>query len=275
MQSTPPSRRDELTELLRRPEPAVDLGRASLLIACEEYPDLDLSHYLTRLDELARAARSRMEDQRPVALVTAVSRLLFEQEGFHGNTDDYYDPRNSFLNDVLDRRLGIPITLSALYMEVGRRAGVEVEGVSLPGHFVVRAAGLLVDPFHGGTVLTEADCQERLDRIYGGRVKLRPEMLAPCTAQDMLARMLRNLKGIYVKAEDYPRALRVVELLLGANPDALEDLRDRGLLHAALDCYGLAARDLELYLERAPGAPEAAQLTERIAELRRKAARLN
>jgi regulator of sirC expression with transglutaminase-like and TPR domain len=275
MHATQPSSRHQFAEMLQQPDPAMDLGRASLLIACEEYPELDVPRYLGRLDALAAALRVRLEDLRPRAVIAALNRLLFEEEGFQGNTEDYYDPRNSFLNDVLDRRKGIPITLSAVYMEVGRRAGMDVEGVSLPGHFVVRAEGLLVDPFHGGTILSTDDCQQRLDRIYGGRLKLVPEMLGPCARKDILARMLQNLKAIYVKAEDYTRALRVVELLLHVHTDGVEDLRDRGLLHAALDCYALAARDLEDYLERTPGTPEAPQLREKIAELRRKAARLN
>jgi regulator of sirC expression with transglutaminase-like and TPR domain len=275
MPATQPSSRHQFAQMLQQPEPAMDLGRASLLIACEEYPELDVARYLDRLDALAAALRARLEDLRPRGVIAALNRLLFEEEGFQGNTEDYYDPRNSFLNDVLDRRKGIPITLSAVYMEVGRRAGMDVEGVSLPGHFVVRAEGLLVDPFHGGAILTPEDCQQRLDRIYGGRLKLVPEMLGPCARRDILGRMLQNLKAIYVKAEDYTRALRVVDLLLHVHADGTEDLRDRGLLHAALDCYTLAARDLEDYLERAPGTPEAAQLREKIAELRRKAARLN
>jgi regulator of sirC expression with transglutaminase-like and TPR domain len=211
----------------------------------------------------------------PASAVRALNALLFDEEGFHGNVSDYYDPRNSFLNDVLDRRTGIPITLSTVYIEVGRRAGLEVEGVGLPGHFVVRVEGTLVDPFHGGAVLSEEDCQKRLDRIYGGRLQLDESMLAACERKAILARTLRNLKAIYTKTGDYARALNAVELTLRVEPGSLDDLRDRGLLHAALDCYALAAGELEEYLEKAGGAPGADQVRRKVAELRASAARVN
>jgi len=267
-------------ELVSRPDEQVDLARSALLIAQAEYSDLDSERYLMRLDELGRSVgrrllpTGRLEDAR-----TALNRLLYEDEGFRGNTRDYYDPRNSFLNEVLDRRIGIPISLSAVYIEVARRAGVTVEGVSLPGHFVVRLVGpegaLLVDPFHSGMRLTEADCQRRLDRIYDGKMKLDGAMLATCGPRAMLARMLRNLKVIYLKRGDLRRALRVVEMLLLTVPEATEELRDRGLLHGALDCYAWAARDLEAYLEGCPGAKDKAAVQAKIADMGRKAALLN
>jgi regulator of sirC expression with transglutaminase-like and TPR domain len=266
-------------EMVARPDADVDLAEASLLIAGEEYPDLEPGRYLARLDEMAAALGRRAGDARAEEAVAALNRLLFEQEGFHGNTEDYYDPRNSFLNDVLDRRMGIPISLCTVYMEVGRRAGLSVEGVSLPGHFVVRlsspAAPVLVDPFHGGALLTLEDCQRRLDRIYSGRLRLAPAMLAPCGRKSILSRMLRNLKGIYVKAGDYVRALRAVEMLRSLDPESAEELRDRGVLYAALDCFAAAAADLEGYLARRPQCAEAPQLAAKAAELRARAARVN
>jgi len=266
-------------EMVARPDADVDLAEASLLIAGEEYPGLEPGRYLARLDEMAAALGRRAGDARAEEAVAALNRLLFEQEGFHGNTEDYYDPRNSFLNDVLDRRLGIPISLCTVYMEVGRRAGLSVEGVSLPGHFVVRlstpAAPVLVDPFHGGAVLTLEDCQRRLDRIYSGRLRLAPAMLAPCGRKSILSRMLRNLKGIYVKAGDYVRALRAVEMLRSLDPESAEELRDRGVLYAALDCFAAAAADLEGYLALRPQCAEAPQLAAKAAELRARAALVN
>jgi regulator of sirC expression with transglutaminase-like and TPR domain len=266
-------------EMAARPDAAVDLAEASLLIAGEEYPDLDPDRYLARLDALGDALRVRAGDGDGAALVPALNRLLFEEEGFHGNTEDYYDPRNSFLNDVLDRRTGIPISLCTVYMEVARRAGWALEGVGLPGHFVVRVSAdappRLVDPFNRGTVLTLEDCQRRLDRIYSGRLRLAPAMLAPCSRKAILGRMLRNLKDIYVKAGDYARALRVVEMLRSLEPDSADELRDRGVLYAALDCYAAAAADLDSYLALRPRCAEAPQLTAKVAELRARAARLN
>jgi regulator of sirC expression with transglutaminase-like and TPR domain len=275
-----PRSRSLFGEIVARSDDAVDLAEASLLIACEAYPDLEVPRYLARLEEMAVSLRERLAGAADAPdLISALNRYLFGELGFRGNTENYYDPRNSFLNDVLDRRTGIPITLSALYIEVGRRVGLAVEGVGLPGHFIVKAAGpqgdILVDPFHGGALLSQEDCQRRLDRIYEGRVQMEPSMLAPCGRKPMLARMLRNLKAIYTQLEDHPRALGTLELLLKIQPDSAEDVRDRGLLYAALDCYGLAARDLEAYLGMAPGAPDRVALKATIEQLRHKRARVN
>jgi regulator of sirC expression with transglutaminase-like and TPR domain len=276
----PETPRRKLEDILARPDREVNLAEAALLVAAEEYLDLDIRGYLVRLDEMGCALRQRLDEEpRPERAIMALNRYMFQELGFRGNTEQYYDPRNSYLNEVVDRRTGIPITLSTVYMEVARRAGLEVEGVALPGHFVVRvhtpARSLLVDPFHGGTLLTEKDCQERLDRIFGGRVKLEPKMLGPCRRKDMLERLLRNLKAIYLRDQDTDRALRVVDLIVRLQPGSAEDLRDRGVLFASLDCYGLAARDLESYLALAPGAKDAEDLAARVALLRLKASRLN
>ena len=272
------SHRRQLIDMVARPEDEVDLARASLLVACDEYPRLEVDHYLQRLDTMAEALRGRLGAS-PEAAIAGLNRVLFEEEGFRGNTREYYDPRNSFLNDVLDRRMGIPITLSTVYIEVARRAGLHVEGVGLPGHFIVRVnvpgRGVLIDPYHCGALLSEKECQDRLDRIFGGRVKVEARMLSGCGRKAMIERMLRNLKAIYMKDEDYSRALGAVELLLRLDPENAEDLRDRGVLFAALDCYGLATRDLEAYLALAPRGPEAEELAARIAMLRQKASRLN
>jgi regulator of sirC expression with transglutaminase-like and TPR domain len=277
--NTLPEPRKLFAELVAQPDEKLDLAEAALLVACEEYPGLDVSGYLARLSRWAGALRERIQGDTPEAIVAGLNRLLFEEEGFRGNTKDYYDPRNSFLNDVLDRRIGIPITLSAVYMEVARRAGFAASGVGLPGHFLVRLRARggerLIDPFHEGVMLSRAECQERLDLIYDGKLKLEAEMLAACGRKAMLGRMLRNLKAIYVRSGDQARALGIVELLLILNPESAEDLRDRGLIHAALDCYAYAARDLGAYLERAPKTHEAATLRRKLEEMHQKAQRLN
>jgi regulator of sirC expression with transglutaminase-like and TPR domain len=271
-----PATRRQFADIMAGPDEQVDLAQAALLIACEEYPDLDVGRYLRRVDALADAVAARLEgDPGPLSAVRALNGLLFDEEGFRGNLEDYYDPRNSFLNDVLDRRTGIPITLSTLYIEVGRRAGLDVEGIGLPGHFVVRVNGTLVDPFHGGAVLTEQDCQKRLDRIYGGRLQLDETMLAACDRKAIVARTLGNLKAIYTKAGDFFRALNVVELLLRVNPESLEEMRDRGMLHASLDCYALAAGELEEYVRRSGTAADREQVRQKAAEMRALAARVN
>jgi len=269
---------EQFSRLVAGPDASVDLAFASLLIAAGEYPGLDVPRYMERLDAMGREVRARMP-QGSSAAIDCLNAYLFGQEGFHGNVEDYYDPRNSFLNDVMDRRTGIPITLSMVYMEVAKRAGLGVFGVGLPGHFLVGAQGaggsVLVDPFHGGALLSEDDCQKRLDRVFEGRVRLERGMLAPCSRKGILTRMLRNLKVIYVKVDDYARAVRTIDLLLRLDPRSAEDLRDRGLLHAGYGCYGLAAADLEACLALAPSAPEAPALRARAQEMRAKAARLN
>ena len=272
--------RDRFREIVR--EPAFPLAEAALLVACEEYPELPVQQYLARIEDMAESARAPIgRASTLIGRVQALNAYLFEEQGFHGNNDDYYDPRNSFLNDVLDRRTGIPVTLSAVYIEVGRRCGLEVEGVSLPGHFIVRVRprrGVdeqLVDPFHAGALLSHEECQARLDRIFSGRMRLDPAMLAPCDGRALLARMLRNLKVIYVKAQDYPRALNVLDLLVELEPESAEERRERGFVYAAMDCYGLAAGDLEKSLELAPSSPDAERLRARLAELRHKQALVN
>jgi regulator of sirC expression with transglutaminase-like and TPR domain len=260
-------------------ETRLDLAEAALLVARDEYPELEPAPYLALLDAWAGRVRERLPVHAgPAAAAAALRAVLFDEKGLRGNADDYYDPRNSFLNDVLDRRSGIPISLSAVYLAVGRRAGLVVEGLGLPGHFIVRVGGtpgVLLDPFFGGTELSEEQCQDRLDRVFGRKARVDAAMLAPCDTRAILARMLRNLKIIYGKRDDHLRAVRVCDRLLELDPEQAAERRDRGLLYAGLGCYGLAADDLEAYARRAPRAEDAAEVILRAAELRRLAARLN
>src|SRR2546425_5827277 len=177
----PKKSRQAFAALLDLPDGAIDLGHASLLIAREEYPDLDIGSYLARLDEMAGEIRRRLKGKEGAkSQIAHLNRLLFEEMGFRGNREEYDDPRNSFLNDVLDRRVGIPITLSTVYLEVGRRIGCRLAGVAFPGHFLVRHTGreampdILIDPFNRGQILTEKECQALLMGRYGGRGALPP-----------------------------------------------------------------------------------------------------
>jgi regulator of sirC expression with transglutaminase-like and TPR domain len=279
-QVTEPRARRRLSDILSRDDGAFDLAEAALLVAHEEYPDLDVPRYLSRLDLMGEELRERLlEEPVPERAVMALNRYLFHEQGFKGNTSEYYDPRNSYLNDVLDRRVGIPITLSTVYIEVASRAGLEVEGVGLPGHFIVRVRtpvrGFLIDPFHCGALLSEQECQDRLDRIFGGKVKMEARHLVGCGRKAMLERMLQNLKSIYVKQGDLGRALRAVGQLLELDPGSATEIRDRGTIYAALDCYALAARDFETYLERVPKSPRAGELAAKVAALKEKAARVH
>lgn len=261
------------------PEELLDVTKASLLVASEEYPALDVEGYESRLARMGSEFAARARNASPEDGVLLLSEYLFAEQGFRGNGDDYYDPRNSFLNEVLDRRMGIPISLSAVYLDIARRAGMEAAGVSFPGHFLVRVEGeyapIIVDPYNGGIRLTKEDCQDRLDRIFSGKVALKQDMLARCGKRAMLVRLLRNLKGIYVKTGDHDRALRTVELILLIEPASRPDKRDKGLILAAMDCYASAADALEAYITVAPGASEAPTLASKVKELRQKAARIN
>lgn len=266
--------------MVARPEEQIDLAEAALLVAKEEYPDLDVHAYLERLDALASEARARLRGlEAPRDVIGGLNAYLFHGQGFHGNSQDYYDPRNSFLNEVLDRRTGIPITLSVLYLEVGRRAGVPVQGVGMPGHFLVkhvsRAEEILIDPFNAGAILVPEDCQRLLDRIFAGRVTFEPRFLEPVGPRQILTRMLQNLKVIYFNAREYKKAVSVVERLLVLHPGCATELRDRGLLLSQLKAYDAATRDLERYLRLAPGAEDSEAIRGHLRSLRQRVVVLN
>jgi regulator of sirC expression with transglutaminase-like and TPR domain len=260
---------------------AVRLGLCALLIAAEDlaHQEVDVTEYLSRLAELGLRARERVTATRGAG-VEAFNQFMFEEEGFHGNQREYYDPRNSFLNHVMDSRKGLPITLSIVYMEVGQRAGLTVEGIGLPGHFIVRAGEkdqletTLVDPFYGKTLAPE-DCQERLDEIYGGEVKLEPSHLRAVTTREILVRLLMNLKSIYMKAQLYRQALAVVERLLLLVPSATGEHRDRGALLAQLDRLTEAIAETQTYLNLSPHSPDQEQVREHLQTLQRKQAMRN
>jgi regulator of sirC expression with transglutaminase-like and TPR domain len=271
---------ERFAALARAPEGAVRLAEAALWVAATEYPDLDIAVWLRRLDAFgALAAHAISPAAGADETAETLRRLLFEQEGFRGNAEDYYDPRNSFLNDVLDRRRGIPITLSVLYIDVAAAAGVTVRGVGLPGHFVARlerhGAARLLDPFNGGAGLTEPDCQALVARVQGRSHPLDPAWLRPVGTREIVARMLGNLKAIYTSRGDWPRALRAVEALVALRPDALGEVRDRGAVHARLGDARAAIRDWEAYLVGAAGAPDAAEVRQSLRALRQSLAVLN
>jgi regulator of sirC expression with transglutaminase-like and TPR domain len=256
--------------LLQGPDPSIDLGRAALAVARLEHPNLDETHELARLDALAaRVGGGRRAD---AAALERLRRFLFEEEGFRGNDGEYYDPRNSCLNDVLDRKLGIPITLSVLTMEVGRRVGIDIAGVGLPGHFIVSAAiggkPVLLDPFNGGTVLTPATAAEVASRAVGRPVKLEDAHWTPCSRRQIVVRMLRNLKTIYARQKHWDRALGVIERLLLIDPDAPTHLRDRGTVLVKAGRLWEGAAQWESYLNRYPSAQDAEAFRQELRRVR-------
>lgn len=250
------------------------LARAALLVAMEEYPQLSCEMYLGRLDALAEEVHDRLGGERapPVVLRELVS-TLHERHDFRGNPEDYHDPRNSFLNDVLDRQRGIPLTLSIVTLEVGWRLGLRLEGVNFPAHFLVRyrgdAVSLLLDPFRGGEILFQDQAQELLDRLYGGMVRLRPDFLKQADPVDMLARLLANLKAIYLNRRDDRRALSAVERLLVLRPGAPLEVRDRGILLVRMGRVEEAVFHLERYLAALPDAGDAERILRMLERIRR------
>lgn len=267
--------RARFAALMRRDDADIDLAEAALLIAAEAYPELDPDRYLAALDELAAAARARIAgagDDR--ARVRALLDFLAREQRFTGNQDDYYDRRNSFLNEVLERRTGIPITLALVYIEVGRRAGVPVQGVGFPGHFLAKVESteddVVFDPFFA-QVLNEEQCARRLQAVLGKETTFDPQYLRAATAKEIVVRMLRNLKQIYLQAREYAPALGCSERILLVEPDLPPELRDRGLLYQHLECYAAAQADLERFLALAPDDDSADVVRETLIELQRHA----
>ena len=265
----------------RQEDASIDLAAAALAIAHTEYPLLDAPYYLGRLEALALRVRSRMRSN-PTAreIIALLNRVLFEEEGLRGNRDDYYDPRNSFLNDVLDRKLGIPISLSVIYMDVARRVGFPIVGTGMPGHFLLKhydvmSGEILIDPFNRGRIVGAADCQKRLNEIYSGELELQPEFLQAVTRREILIRVLNNLRQIYFAQRNFHKGLVVLDLLLVIPPQCPDLLRERGLVRLNLERYLGAAQDLGAYLQLQPEAEDADDVRETLDMLRQFLARLN
>jgi regulator of sirC expression with transglutaminase-like and TPR domain len=245
----------------RRREDRIDLGLAALLIACEEYPRLAIDDYLERLDQLAASLAVEIDlESGPEEIARSVAAFMAQEQGFDGEIEDYYNPKNSYLNEVMDRRRGIPITLSLLYMEVARRVNVQLLPVAMPGHFLLKlpteAEPVFIDAFNHGTV-TDADGARRLfEQVYHGRGQFTESMLGACTRRQVISRLLHNLKAAYVQADDYERALRIVELLTLLAPWDLDEIRDRGLLRFRLGRFEEALPDLQAYAQYGPPGPE-------------------
>jgi regulator of sirC expression with transglutaminase-like and TPR domain len=274
--------------VINKEDARIDLARACLMIAQDAYPGLEVERYLGEIERMAIRLRGRLPAAGgPEERVATLNQFLFDDLGFWGNTEEYYDPRNSYLNEVIDRKTGIPITLAILYMEVGRRVGLPLEGVSFPGHFLVRLrlrGGMLVlDPFTGGAAQSEAELRERLQRVIPEGVADNlpvaelplDQFLEPASNRQILARVLRNLKGIYREADKPERMLDVLNRMLLVAPDASVELRDRGLVYQRLECYRAALKDLTDYAEREPEAPDLDDVRVKLMELSALCARLN
>ena len=273
------SPRERFARIARLPDAEIDLAEAALVIAAEDQPGLDPDLWLARLNELAARLRPRLEGVRDeLDRLGILSGFLASEVGLQGNQGDYYDPRNSYLNEVLDRGLGIPITLALVFMEVGRRVGIPLDGVGFPGHFLLRHSlhpQIVLDPFHGGRVLTQDDCREILERLSGGSMPFDPRLLRPAGPRQILARMLNNLRGIHLHRDDLERTLAALDRLLILDPDDAAALRDRGLLSIRQGDLPRAVEDLERYLDLDPEADDHAAIAGLVAEARRQLDQVN
>ena len=265
--------RRRFLEIAGLPEPALDLVEASLVIALEDEPRLDIDRYLLQVSEWSDAVRERLEGSRDVErIVESINRLLFEEEGFHGEDEDYYDPRSALLNETLDKHAGLPIALSILYIELSRRVGAEAAGISLPGRFLVKFSGafgqVVVDPFDGGRVLTTIELQKLLDAMYGGGVRLREHHLRSFTSKEILARELAQLKAAYLVRHDLVRAAASIDRLLILDQNDPYELHDRASVAAQMHEYREAIECFQRYLALMPHAENVARVREQITWLR-------
>ena len=282
------ARLQDFEKILSGKDERIDLAHACLMIAEDAYPGLEIERYLGEIERMAMRLRGRLPQIHGAEeRVVALNQYLFEDLGYWGNTEEYYDPRNSYLNEVIDRKTGIPISLAVIYLELGRRIGLPLEGVSFPGHFLVRLrlrGGMLVlDPFSGGAPQSEDELRSRLRRVIPegaagglplGELPL-DQFLEPATNRQILARMLRNLKGIYRETDKPERMLEVLNRILVVAPESSAELRDRGFVYQRLECYRAALQDLSGYVEREPEAADYDDVRAKVVELAARCARLN
>lgn len=252
---------------IHQPEPQINLARAALYIAQEVYPDLDIEEYENALQVMASEIGDRLPAERyPLRVIRAINHYLYDELRFQGNDRQYYDPDNSYLNRVIDRRTGIPISLSLVYLEIAKRLDFPMVGVGMPGHFLIRPdqpdLSFFVDPFNGGEVLFEQDCENLLQTLYGRAVTLQPNFLEAVSPRRFLLRMLANLKGIYISRGEMSHVLAVIDRILMLFPDAPTEQRDRGLIYYQVGRWTEARQDLENYLNCLPAARDAVVVRE-------------
>jgi regulator of sirC expression with transglutaminase-like and TPR domain len=271
---------EEFRQAVEGPDERLDLARAALAIARSDYPELNVAAYIARLDQLSVQVLRRLEPAAGVhQSIAALNDVLFEDEGYQGNRDDYFDPRNSFLNQVIERQRGIPITLSVLYIEVGERIGLRLQGVGFPGHFLVKYSDdreeIIIDPFNRGEIKSLSSLKKLLQDLYGGRVPFHPRLLDAVTKKQILIRLLTNLKVIYLRTDDLVKGLSVLQRLLILEPSSAEDLRDRGDVYLRLECFNQALEDFESYLRLSPDAADTPAVRERIIDLKKQVVQIH
>ncbi len=269
---------DVFTQLARDPHADHDIAEIALHLAREEYPQLDVAAYLDQLRDLARDAKSHLSGDR-AEQTRGLCRYLFHQVGYHGNAKDYYDPRNSYLSDAMDRLTGIPITLSLITIAVGRRVGLPLAGVGLPGHFIVQCQDadppIFIDPFHGGRQVTIDQCQAMVARVTGINVPISAADLWPVPPALFVQRMLNNLRGIYLKGDDPRRAARILSRLHQLNPSDAQVRRDLGICLVQTHRVGPAIDHLASYVNAAPEAADADKVNRMLQAAKRELGKWN
>jgi regulator of sirC expression with transglutaminase-like and TPR domain len=278
--TVPENIRDDFARAVGRPEPALDLARTALLVAAESDARVDVDSQIHTLESWAAELSARLEPGwNNLQKLARLRSFVFEDLGFRGDSQDYFSPSNSLLNQVMERRLGVPLTLSIIFMELGWRVGIPFEGVGFPGHFLVRLPGeprdLVLDPFNHGRTMHEEDCRRLLDEVTGGRLEFDGRLLASVTKRDIITRLLRNLKGAYLRANQDEGALAAVERLLLIHPEDMDEVRDRGLLLFRLQRFSPALDGLNAYLAARPDAPDRDNIAQHVISLKQLLASLN
>ena len=270
-----------LSQITEGPADEVPLARSALLIAQDEYQTIDIDEYEKQIQSIAETLEKQLRDKgtahSPNQVPSIVNNLLYRELGFRGNDSAYYDPRNLYLNNVLDDRMGIPVTLAIIYTEICQRAGLDVRPVGLPGHLICRYQpdgtsndheALLLDVFNHGRILTASDCQTLVRNIFGSEAPFHNHFLTTMTPRQVIQRLLHNLKVGYLRLGDEERAARIIDLTLSLFPWDLDEIRDRGMLRDRLGEVSFALEDLESYVSFRPGARDAQTVAETIRSLR-------
>lgn len=272
-------RKSYFEKLVTKPDARVSLAEAALHIAEEEYPDLEISEYTSLLDEWGRELKKKRTKVPDHMKIGRINDWLFGHLNFSGNTENYYDPRNSFLNEVMDRRTGIPITLSVIYLELAWKMGMDAAGIGLPSHFMVRVMvegrPLYIDTFHQGNVMTVEDVKDFLDDLSAGTIEFQNGFLSVMSKRQILSRMLRNLKGIYLEQKNFPKIIRVIDKLILLNPEAAEEIRDRGIVYYQMQAFRKALSDFEIFLSMAPDSQDSGVIQQYMEIMREYTSRLN
>jgi len=272
------SDKNAFKKLLNQPDNDISLAKAALMIARLEYPELNIDEYLLKIQTMAKEINNRLPVTANAAdILKQLNHVLFIEKGYEGNSNAYYDPRNSFLNDVIERKLGIPISLSILYIELGHALGLPLSGVSFPGHFLVKLeisdGAIVLDPYFGGISLNEEDIEERLREYYGTKLdKSRTHgILASSSNKEIILRVMRNLRNLYMQEENWGKALPLADIMVDMDADLPDALKARAAIYDQQECHIAALADYSAYLKLSPDTPGNQFIRARIIDLAKSA----